>query len=184
MEDFENLLFENYREYLDEDGNVRSDREENFQAFVYMVDRILTSVNADVNKYRGSTRKLTNLSKVFSASDEAFALLLVENYWKRWMRLRSQPKEVPKEYFNAKYTDSRAGRVTSGFNTEGIKKYNDLVKMVREKRAKRETGEMLEQYLQGHWRGKIGGGTKKQAQETVVGVVDMDGLFGADGVPV
>ena len=44
-------LLENYRDYFDEAGNMIPGREENFEAFVYFVDRILTSVNSKVNDY-------------------------------------------------------------------------------------------------------------------------------------
>ena len=57
------------------------EREENFKAFVYFVDRILTSVNATVNDYSPRVRKKTVLMNVFSVSDKAYALVTLENYY-------------------------------------------------------------------------------------------------------
>ena len=80
-------LNENYRDYLDGNGTLIPEREENFKAFVYFVDRILTSVNAKVNDYSPRIRKKALLKSVYSVSDEAFALITLENYCTCWIRM-------------------------------------------------------------------------------------------------
>ena len=185
MEDFEENLFQNYRDYLDENGQLREDRRKNFEAFVYMVENFLSSVNAEQNNYRGSTRKVANLSEVFTVSDEAFALLLVDNYWEKWENVLKKDtlekeKKADKSLFKARYTDSEAGRNEDGYSDEGLQKYNELVKMVSEKRNEQKTGEDLEEYLMAHWIGNTREVQKKKPRPAVIGFVDTDALFGSD----
>ena len=175
----DNTLIRNYHDYLDKDKKLREDRRPEFEAFVYMVDRILTSVNANVNRYRAATRKTTNLSEVFSVSDEAFALLMVDNYWVRWHRLRHPKENKPKEWYAAQYTGSEEGRNESGFTRKGVQKYNDLVKMVQEKRREDRTGKDLEDYLRMYWRGQ-GEEVAPVSIPMVEGIVDLTAIFGND----
>ena len=74
---------ENYRDYFDKDGSLIPGREGNYEAFVYFVDRILTSVNSRVNDYSPKVRKAVELSKVFTVTNKAFALITLENYYDR-----------------------------------------------------------------------------------------------------
>ena len=85
-------LMTGYRDYLDENGGVRKDRKGSFEAFVYFLDRMLPSVNTAVNKYNGPQRKTMGFSAVFSVNDEAFALVMMENYVERWKLLAENRK--------------------------------------------------------------------------------------------
>jgi len=177
---FDKKLFENYRDYLDITGEIREDRKEEFEMFAFLVDRVLTSVNAEINNYKGNTRKVTRLSSVFTASDEAFALLLVDNYWERWVGLKKDPGGK----YPARYTSSKNGRNSCGYTDEGVTKYNNLLKMVKEKRKEDRTGKYVEQRLMEHWRGKLGSGQIRIEKEEVMGVVDLGDLFGNEAVEV
>ena len=57
-DDFLDDLLDHYRDYLDANGNLIPERERNFNAFVYFIDRILPSVNFTVNEYGNVTKKL------------------------------------------------------------------------------------------------------------------------------
>ena len=161
---------------MDSDGKLREDRRKHFEAFVYFVDRMLPSVNAEKNKYRGGDRKVAALKEVFTASDEAFALLMVDNYWERWTNLYSgEPDD--KELTKAKYTSSDAGRCEMGYSVVGIEKYNELIAMVQERRKADRTGDKMDSYMMDYWCGKIDAG-KKKIQPLAVARLDMGALFG------
>ena len=104
----------------------------------------------------------TNINKMFTASDEAFSLLVLENYYDYWCEERKWRSENPGEKFQpdaellkkicpkynqrAEYINSKVGDVArfklvavkvpggGGWTKEGIKRYNDLIAMVEEKR--------------------------------------------------
>ena len=84
QEDFEEKLMEHYRNYLDGSGNLIPERSENFRAFLYFIDRILPSVNYEINNYKAVTKKTKLLRDCFTTSDEAFGLAIVENYTRSW----------------------------------------------------------------------------------------------------
>ena len=79
-EDFETKLLEHYRNYLDGSGNVIPERQENFQAFLYFIDRILPSVNYEINNYKAIAKKTKLPRHCFTTTDKAFGLVAVENY--------------------------------------------------------------------------------------------------------
>jgi len=141
------------------------DRKENYDAFLYHVDRMLPSVSADVTKYHGETRCIVPLSAIFKITDEAFALLMVVNYFERWVTIaqhddnkennddtvgdkRSRYREL-----KGKYTSSSNGLVRGGWSYEGIKHYNDFCNMVKELRQDKSSREMLDEKVKNHWRG-------------------------------
>ena len=141
------------------------DRKENYDAFLYHVDRMLPSVSADVTKYNGETRCIVPLSAIFKITDEAFALLMVVNYFERWVTIaqhddnkennddtvgdkRSRYREL-----KGKYTSSSNGLVLGGWSDKGIQHYNDFCNMVKELRQEKTSREMLDEKLKNHWRG-------------------------------
>ena len=85
QEDFEEKLMEHYRNYLDGSGNLIPERSENFRAFLYFIDRILPSVNYEINNYKAVAKKTKLLRDCFTTSDEAFGLVIVENYTRSWI---------------------------------------------------------------------------------------------------
>ena len=136
-------LISGYRDYLDGNGQVRKDREASFEAFVYFLDRMLPSVNTKANPYHGPQRKTMGFGEVFTVNDEAFALVMVENYVEQWKllvenkrkceerssidRSKTRPGEesgddeedddegmnVRHDRFRAKYTSSNRGTCNS-----------------------------------------------------------------------
>jgi autotransporter translocation and assembly factor TamB len=112
-----------FRDYLDDSGNVIEGREKNLDAYIYFIDRILPSVNYEVNDYGAVARKNKCLSQCFTVTDEAFALACVENYrlsWERKLLCRESMKaarlgrlEVPEGEVPA-HSNQRSGHVPNG----------------------------------------------------------------------
>ena len=105
------------------------------------------------------------ISRIASATDEAFALLVLENIWDSWgdvdpqdyllkRRERVEPKKQAPEGNSSqkkprqkeipgKYTEKhRNAKRYRGWSDEGIARFNQLVKMVREDRARRSEFEV------------------------------------------
>ena len=115
------------------------------------------SLTAGQDAYRRASTD--NVSSWLTASTEAFTLLLVENYhdWARSTALRKKQQEeqleqqeesseqeaavVPPKYT---FAGKGAGR-NMGWSHEGIKRYNELFKLVKEDRLVR--GEVDENYF-------------------------------------
>ena len=130
-EDFGKLLLERYRNY----DNSRNHKD----VFRYFATRILPAVNAGLTKFDRRKYKAT-LSDCFSYTDEAFGILLVINYEKRWrsqhdadMRLPSGTnKERSKLWADARYTSATEGaRRGTSWPREGLAKFNELSAMVK-----------------------------------------------------
>ena len=105
------------------------------------------------------------VSKVASATDEAFALLVLENIWDSWRDvdpqdylLKRRERVEPKKQAEAskssqrrprqkeipgKYTEKhRNAKRYRGWSEEGFARFNQLVRMVREDRAQRKEFEV------------------------------------------
>jgi len=180
-------LTDGYRDYLDVDGTrVREGREGSFHAFVYFLDRMLPSVNTTVNKYGGPQRKTVGFGNVFTVNDEAFALVMMENYVERWTRLAKNRRRhegrqsmerlegtqgdvvdggedgedgtsMRHNRFRARYTSSNEGMSTSsGWSMEGIRRFNEFASDVGQKRKVKQTGKGLEDYMIRYWQGTTG----------------------------
>ena len=193
-DNFLDVLLDHYRDYLDANGNLIPEREKNFNAFVYFIDRILPSVNFTLNEYGNVTKKLKRLSSCFTVSDETFALANVENYYLRWSRkmeakeskkladlrrrvgtahndtpsISEMPAhEQPSEWFEAKWTGSKEGKNCSGWKKEGIARFNEHARHIEKLRAAVCTGEQLEEHVKNYWNGRIQEGKKKMKQHIV-----------------
>ena len=91
------LDVERYRDYLEEDGIMKEDRENDFEVFIYFLNRSLTSVNLEANKYKEREWKTIPLSAILTVSDEVFAFLMLENYhvnWKSWKLIKRIARAV------------------------------------------------------------------------------------------
>lgn len=182
-ENFEENLTENYRDYVDAKENVLPGREDNLKAWIYFTSRILSSVNSEVNKYSAFEMKTKMISDCFTASDEAFALVMVKNYVRSWIRkleikdskMRARldedsarargeeptppqedaPHLMPKEWSYARWTGSQDGNKISGWDEEGIEEFNKDARKIKTLRAGTVTGKTLETYLKKYWKGTL-----------------------------
>ena len=78
------------------------------------------------------------MSTLFSVSDEAFGLLLLENSWKRWKHIHNNPDFTEQEKKKVKARWSRDTRVgnsdNDGWDQGGLQKYNVLVRRIAQDR--------------------------------------------------
>jgi hypothetical protein len=137
---------------------------------------------------------LKKVSSMVTVSDEAFALLELENFWDGWASV--DPDEYDKERvwdnekncfvkrkpIPGKWTSNPGGSLRySGWNEEGIAHYNSLFDLVRKDRE--DNAGIDDEYLQYCKETKTGQGSNKRAkgQEAVTRVVarveDLDGLL-------
>ncbi|CAJ1935148.1 unnamed protein product [Cylindrotheca closterium] len=187
-QNLEASLVTNYRDYADDDGKVRDNRKDNYDSFLYFIDRILPSVNADVTKYYGDARCQFGLSNAFTVTDEAFGLLMVENYVERWKALAKEwpssdttedqgLKRKRMRSLGGRYTGSEKGMVAGGWDNGGINRFNELAQMVSTARKKLVETRKLENIIMNHWRGLEGDSEqrrKKAKQHIVTAYEDED----------
>jgi hypothetical protein len=141
-EHFSKLLLEKHRNY--------EESEDHKKAFRCFATRILPVVNASQTRF-DKRNCSESLSDCFSYTDEAFGLLLVVNYERRW---RSQhnavvenptgtKKEQSEKWKDAKHTSTTEGsRQGVSWQGQGLMKFNELSGMVKQQRevCKETTG--------------------------------------------
>ena len=144
--------------------------EDQLAAFVWFVENILAKISSTRTKFiEHRTDKL--VSNIFSAEDEAWALLILKNEYKVWVwdenhpatrtvadteslqsnnnkkkpRGRSgKPKGAPRKM----YTKSgRKNKECHGWQEEGVELYNALVKEVKKRRTTPESILWEKQYM-------------------------------------
>eukprot|EP00978_Attheya_sp_CCMP212_P013476 scaffold33887_cov67-Attheya_sp.AAC.3 len=76
------------------------------------------------------------LSKVATVSDEAFALLSIENAWDRWVFQLDNPDSdhIPATRYSHKGSSARA-LIYSGWKKIGTERFRDLQKLVKQDRT-------------------------------------------------
>eukprot|EP00536_Pseudo-nitzschia_multiseries_P002313 jgi/Psemu1/5277/gm1.5277_g len=122
------ITFNGYRRY----GNA--DNEE----FYYFVTRILSAVNPVGTNFK--QKKATMLiSDIFSVTDEAFALMIIENEYRNWEKQKQRKldgtdaTQTKKKYMRKKHCDS--------------KMFARLCKKIKTLREDPETGKKLEKMM-------------------------------------
>ena len=103
----------------------------NYDAYAFFCDNILAQV---VGKTRWKTTSDTDMIHTFvKVSDEAFALLLLENSWDCWHAVATNRKT---EDTHTLYTVNGAGtKKNQGWNRVGLRRFVELVDEVKEDRA-------------------------------------------------
>ena len=85
----------------------------------------------------------TVISDIFTESDEAFAMLLLENNAKDYNQMVIQKRKFKRSEANPKYTkDPNDKEKFKGWSKDGIKRYNYLVKVVKRNRKLTHSKEM------------------------------------------
>ena len=75
------------------------------------------------------------ISDIFTESDEAFAMLLLENNAKDYKQMVVLKRKLTRKEAMPKYTkDLNMNEKFKGWSTSGIKRYNNLVKIVKRNR--------------------------------------------------
>ena len=142
------LLHPMYRRYKDADTN-----DEGFQEFLYFLG-LLAKVNAQRTKFK--TLKSNKLiSEIFTPSDEAFGLLVIENEhdgWEEQYRKKKQGLKGKDLFIKKKFCDGRSGN-KDGWTSTGLLLYRQLVEEVTIRR--RQTKD-FEEKLRTYFRGEEG----------------------------
>jgi hypothetical protein len=129
-------LFETYRNY-------KTDKEAE-EAFMWFGGNIVECVNGKKNWKKKKSKGL--LAECCTVSDEAFGLLMLDNYWDRWVDLYE--KKPKTQVTKAAYTSSGAGnRKFLSWAPEGLTKFNALCKMVKWQRGNAATGALVDEQL-------------------------------------
>lgn len=134
----------------------------NGEVFKIFCDRILPCVVGKNNwKQRCSIEKV---SEIASPSDEAIALLLMENSWRRWRDLykndcRTHGVETPTLYTS----EAKVRGAYAGWSDQGKRRYNGLYRKVLEDRNSQVGKMMEEQYLE--YRQEMDQGRRKRKRK-------------------
>ena len=144
-EQWQKHLFETYRNY--------STNKEAKAAFMWFGNTIVECVTG--KKSWKKKKELGLMSECCTISDEAFGLLLLDNYWDRWVDLYE--KKPKKEVTKAAYTSSACGhRKFFSWTPAGLTRFNALYKMVKCQRGAAATGTMVDEQLRRHIRKQAG----------------------------
>ena len=162
----------------------RSETEREMEAFHWFYGTYLECVCGKRNWGRQKQHELVSeatekgggCAKTVKISDEAFALLLFENYVDKWISTgttcangleddRVAESELPGEQgrkkqprHRGKYTSKKSGHFKyGGRSREGMARFNELYKLVREDRACPQ-GTAMEKELLAYCKAKYGGG--------------------------
>ena len=111
---------------------VNLDQSDLFDTFVnYCLVNLTTSLNWRYKSYN------TNVSDIFSESDEGLCMLILENNAQDFLKVYSTGSALTRKESRTKYTKSKG--VTNakfkGQNRNGIKRFNFLVREVKKNRA-------------------------------------------------
>ena len=73
----------------------------------------------------------SHVSEIFSVSDEAFAILLLENNYEDYKMVYNLSRKVTRKESKPKYTkDTNLNEKFKGWSRKGLKRYDDLVRIV------------------------------------------------------
>eukprot|EP00536_Pseudo-nitzschia_multiseries_P014043 jgi/Psemu1/37351/gm1.37351_g len=118
---------------------IKADNEE----FYYFVTRILSAVNPVGTNFK--QRKATELiSDIFSVTDEAFALMIIDNEFGNWEKQKKRKldatdvTQTKKKYMRKKYCDLKSGSA-DGWDKTGQIVFARLCKKVKTLREDRKT---------------------------------------------
>ena len=121
-----------------------SETAEECNAFLWFYGEFLEAVAGRLTwgkqKYHQTVSEAKDFSdarqSIVSITDEAFALLMIENYRNKWeSHFRCSETGMAKVKVEAKYTSSRLGTTEyGGWSWEGFQRFNQLVKLVEDNR--------------------------------------------------
>ena len=171
------LTSPSYRRYHYRDGTLIKQREEDYEVFKWFVKNILKSVNFELNNVL--LEQATEIgyrdfiSKVFTVSDEAFAILMVLNYEKKWRNMVLTPFEDKKDLntnplYATRWTSSNKGYSKLPWGNEGVTKYNELVELIGKLRAVPQSGVELEEKVLEDFESKKTCRKKKKKRKEVI----------------
>lgn len=178
------LMNNTYRDYFDEDGEIIAGREDNYKAFVWFVKNVLSAINFERNNERAKRvyeEEDTNfISGVYSVTDEAFGLLMLKNYEKRWRNQVKYPRYKLKDLttedkYMAQFTSSLKGNAKLSWSGEGIRQYNEWMDKVEWLRGRKKTGVDMERFMFEKLEKSRKGGRRRRKNAALEHVPQMGG---------
>jgi len=105
------------------------------QAFTFLVEHLLGHV---IGKRDWDIKKcFRRVSDYVSISDEAYTLLLCENVYEKWLKIKPPQAGAVRTIVRGKYTDQANGASNEkykGWTAQGIQRYNQLYQNVKQNR--------------------------------------------------
>jgi hypothetical protein len=126
---------------------------------------------------------VTTMATATTPTDEAFALLILENCYKRWVDQGQENDLTYKSAVEALYTRGKAtgrNRRYEGWSKEGIQRFNELIGLVKTDRD--DHADWDRNYLQKQQQ-QAGSGSKKRKSRTApepMPDAGMDDLFSGE----
>ena len=152
--------------YIDAENNTltkyRKYDSANNECFYYFVTRILAAVNVSNTNF--NNRKTTELiSQIFSVTDEALALLILENELHVWKEQRKPQNEQNTNNLKRNYVNGQSGKHKS-WSKEGKKRFHTLCIHIKELRLHSEFGNKLEQDMKERFLGETENGKNNKSK--------------------
>ena len=122
------------------------------EEFEYFIIHLLSRTQPKRTKYNKHTRPIRSISECFTPSDEAFALLVLDNelqVWEQQLQLERDGKRTIKEMrLGKKYTKGYTNKkgATCGWSRDGITYYNKLRTEIR--KIRQETMVAEQKYME------------------------------------
>ena len=169
------LTSPDYWKYLKADGTIFPGLEDEYKAFKWFLKNALFCVNFELTGVLAKEVGYKDfISKVYTVSDEAFAILVILNYEQRWQNVVEFPTKERKKLstdklYQCKWTNCRKGYAHMTWDKEGIDTYNDLVTNISSLREDKLTGYKLEARVKADFeelKKPCGRGKKKQTIES------------------
>ena len=162
---------------------VKSEQSKLFDTFVnYCLVNFTTSLNWRYKSYN------TNLSDIFSESDESLCMLILENNATDFLKVYTTGSIVTRKESKTKYTKSRGNPNAKfkGWNRSGIKRFNLLVRSVKKNRSLAQSHELeitLKQKYEGIFKDSNHGNTirNESENEDISSDKDVDAYDGFAG---
>lgn len=141
----------------DQESDTEYIRQE--QAFTFLIEHLLGHV---IGKREWNMIKCFHMvSDRVSISDEAYTLLLLENVYEKWLKLKPQQPGEKQTIVKGKYTNPEKGASNEkykGWTVKGFERYNELYKNVERNRNQKwaKAVEMkAKEEFQGRYKGKL-----------------------------
>lgn len=141
----QDLLHEDYGRFHQLDARKRPEEDwfkSDFPEYEYFITHLLSRVRPSKTKFK-KLKENKMVSECFTPSDEAFALIVLDNELHVWdAQVEKKGKGTTEKQkgsslrIEKKYTDGNSGKkiATCGWKIVGLKKYNSLVAEIRKKR--------------------------------------------------